>query len=352
VAVILINQEKVTANVAFAGAFPITNDVDQVRAFEAYAVDVKGWCDASDYLAKQDDSRHWGADRELAKGSTKAGRAKGKHPFGLLATASAGDKQAGAKFIEYAAVMKGKRQLFWSSGLKTEVGLVERTDEELAEEERDSAEMLGLLDLSDWKLVREAGKRAQLLDAAESGGWPAVQALIRSLMREKVRSLKPSLHQCLLHQHAVNTPTRRRSAMQVVELSNDEKSLFSQVGKALYGQPFQDKTREIIGAAPAPRVDEEFVYWVAENDMPTHVWPAFRLMHSWGYAEKPKNKDPEQEGEVLLVDGSILDLLMNALQRVLEALLGAGDSSGSPPSGQSLKARPSRRNSLLLEHEG
>lgn len=329
------------------------NDVDQVRAFEAHAVDVKGWCDASDYLAKQDDSRHWGADRELAKGSTKAGRAKGKHPFGLLAAASAGDKQAGAKFIEYAGVMKGKRQLFWSSGLKTKVGLVERSDEELAEEERDHAETLGLLDLTEWTLVREAGKRAELLDAAESGGWPAVQALIWSLTREKVKSLRPSLQQRLLHQHAVNTSTRRRNAMQqVVELSTEEKTLFSQVGKALYGQPFQDKTREIIGAAPAPRVDEEFVYWVAEKDMPTHVWPAFRQMYASGYAEKPREKNPEDEGEVFLVDGSILDLLMEALKRVLEALLGAGDSSGAPPSGQSLKARPRRRGSLLLEHDG
>lgn len=157
------------------------NDVDQVRAFEAHAVDIKGWCNASDYLAKQDDSRHWGVDRELAKGSTKAGRAKGKHPFGLLAAAAIGDKQSGAKYIEYAGVMKGKRQLFWSSGLKSQVGVVDMTDEELADDERDSAEMLGLLDLADWRLVREAGKRAQLLDAAETGGWPAVLAMVRSL---------------------------------------------------------------------------------------------------------------------------------------------------------------------------
>jgi hypothetical protein len=138
---------------------------------------------------------------------------------------------------------------------------------------------------------------------------------------------------------------------QLVELSNDEKSLFSQVGKALYGQPFQDKTREIIGAAPAPRVDEELVYLVAERDMPTHVWPAFQLMRSWGYAENQKNKDPNQEGEVLLVDGSILDLLMEALKRVLEALIGGGDA-GSPPAGPGRKARAARQGSLLIEHHG
>lgn len=177
--------ERWKACCARAGLLDLDN-AEQVAAFEAHAIDVKGWCDASDYLAKQDDSRHWGADRELAKASSKAGRAKGKHPFGLLSAAVVGDKQAGARYIEYAGVMKGKRQLYWSAGLKGRVGIVDRTDEELAEEERDSAEMLGLLDLSDWKLVREAGKRTQLLDAAESGGWPAVLALIRSLTRQRV----------------------------------------------------------------------------------------------------------------------------------------------------------------------
>lgn len=139
--------------------------------------------------------------------------------------------------------------------------------------------------------------------------------------------------------------------MQIVELSNEEKMLFSQIGKALYGQPFQDKTREIVGAAPSPRVDEELVYRVFERDMPTHVWPAFRQMYSWGYAEKPKDKDPEVEGEVLLVDGSILDLLMEAFKRILDALLGVGDA-GSPPVGPGRKARPARSGALLIEHDG
>ena len=36
----------------------------QLEAFRAHAVDVKGNCSASDYLAKQDDARHWGVDRK------------------------------------------------------------------------------------------------------------------------------------------------------------------------------------------------------------------------------------------------------------------------------------------------
>jgi len=161
------------------------DDADQVRAFEAHAVDVKGWCDASDYLAKQDDSRHWGADREIAKGSTKAGRASGMHPFGLLKLAADGDKQAGARFIEYAQTMKGKRQLYWSRGLKAKVGIEDRSDEELADEERDEADVLGLISLDQWKLIRSAGKRAQVLDAAEVSGWIGVLEVIRSIVPKR-----------------------------------------------------------------------------------------------------------------------------------------------------------------------
>lgn len=157
------------------------DDPAQVAAFEAHSVDVRGWCTASDYLAKQDDSRHWGVDRELAKASSKRGRKAGRHPFGLLADAAGGDGRAGRLYVEYADCMKGRRQLFWSAGLKDLVGLTELSDEELAEEERDSADLLGLLDQRQWRLVREAGQRAQLLDAAEVGGWPAVLTLLNGL---------------------------------------------------------------------------------------------------------------------------------------------------------------------------
>ena len=84
------------------------------------------------------------------------------------------------------------RQLFWSPGLKKRVGLVEKTDEELAEEEREPADLLGLLERGDWERVRRHRKRAQLLDAAELGGWPAVLTLVESLRRQARSALGPS----------------------------------------------------------------------------------------------------------------------------------------------------------------
>lgn len=160
------------------------SDVDQVRDFRAYAVDVKGNCSASDYLAKQDDSRHWGVDRELAKASTKAGRAKGEHPFGLLAIAAEGGKQAGAKYLEYIEVMKGRRQLVWSPRLKARVGVRDATDAELAcDQQFDIPQLVCLFDAGHWARVLAKHQRAQLLLTVEKshGDVAAVLAFLERL---------------------------------------------------------------------------------------------------------------------------------------------------------------------------
>nr|WP_286184997.1 protein rep [Pantoea sp. Cy-639] len=183
--------ERWKTSCARAGLLDLDN-ADQVAAFEAHAIDVKGWCTASDYLAKQDDSRHWGVDAEIAKASTKAGRAKGKHPFALLALFQDGDLKAGHRFLDYAAAMKGKRQLFWSAGLKAKVGVIEQSDEEVAEEQRDDADLLGHLEIEQWKLIRQAGLRAKVLDLAESnGGWVAILHLLRGLSKPPSDEIEP-----------------------------------------------------------------------------------------------------------------------------------------------------------------
>lgn len=179
---------------AAAGLLDLADEA-QLKAFRAHAVDVKGWCSASDYLAKQDDSRHWGVDREVAKASSKAGKKSGVHPFGLLALAREGDARAAALYVEYADTMRTTRtrQHYWSPGLKKEVGVNEKSDEALAEESRAKADMLGFLDDDDWKTVRDAGARAQVLDAAELGGWPAVRALVDSLILAEIARLEAVL---------------------------------------------------------------------------------------------------------------------------------------------------------------
>lgn len=166
---------------ARAGLLDLADDA-QVEAFGAHAVDVKGNCSASDYLAKQDESRNWGADRELAKASSKAGRSKGRHPFAVLADASDGDLQAIGLWLDYSAAIHGKAQLYWSRGLKALVGVDEKTDEELATESQDTADVLGMLDVQQWRAIRRADLRAQVLDAAECSGWPGVVLLLDGLV--------------------------------------------------------------------------------------------------------------------------------------------------------------------------
>ena len=51
--------------------------------------------------------------------------------------------------------MKGRRQLFWSNGLKAQVGVDDVSDEVLADESQEAAEILGRMTTEDWGVVRE-----------------------------------------------------------------------------------------------------------------------------------------------------------------------------------------------------
>lgn len=155
------------------------SDLRRVLAFRDHGVQVIGWCAASDYLAKMDESRHWGADRELAKASSKAGRASGQHPFGLLAAAAAGDASAGDRFMEYLDGMKGKRQMFWSHGLKARVGVLDASDEEIAAEVDPDLVLTAGFDSLNYNRVCRLGKRALMIETGEAGyavgGIPGAQ---------------------------------------------------------------------------------------------------------------------------------------------------------------------------------
>jgi hypothetical protein len=153
-------------------------DAKQLHAFHLRAVNVRFEVQDSDYLAKQDSARAWGVDREIATASSKAGKLAGVHPHEFLIRQSPGDLEL---FMEYVHAMKGARQLYWSSRLKDRVGVTEVSDEELAEAQVEAADVLGLLTAEQWRVVRGNDARSELLDAAESGGWPAVVALLRSL---------------------------------------------------------------------------------------------------------------------------------------------------------------------------
>lgn len=156
------------------------------RAFDVRAVDVKAWCSAGEYLAKADDAKHWGVDREMSKASskgTKGGKRSGRHPFKLLAESLDGSERAGQLYVDFIQTVTARRvrALFFSPGLKGRIGIDDQTDEELAEEQRDEAVALGQLLPDDWRLIRRLGKQAAVLDAAEVGGWNAIVLLLAGL---------------------------------------------------------------------------------------------------------------------------------------------------------------------------
>ena len=93
------------------------DDIDKQDAFITHSLDFKFNCSTSDYLAKYDDKANWGVDRELAKASSKKGKAGGMHPFELAF------RGYQSLWIEYTEAIKGKAQLFWSTGLKALVGI-------------------------------------------------------------------------------------------------------------------------------------------------------------------------------------------------------------------------------------
>lgn len=149
---------------------------------EQHGIDVRNGSFVSTYVSK------WGLEDELTKANAKKARRPGsRSPFQLLDDYIDGDKQAGALFIEYAKAFKGKRQLCWSKGLKRRFAMADKTDEEIAAEQPNTADVLGVLDLDQWRLVlkfRGARRdcRAELLAHAQRGrSWSAVLEYLQSL---------------------------------------------------------------------------------------------------------------------------------------------------------------------------
>ncbi len=148
------------------------SDNAQLEAFHKHAVDIKDDCKNSSYFSKGD---VWGADREMAKSSTKEGKSSGRHPFEILATAEFGNKD-GDLFLEYAIVMKGKRQLVWSRGLKKLVGVEEKSDQQVVEEDVETSEVLATITRRQWKIITKEGARTEILDLAETKGYEGLAA--------------------------------------------------------------------------------------------------------------------------------------------------------------------------------
>jgi hypothetical protein len=80
-----------------------------------------------------------------------------------------GDTKAGALWRVYASAFEGKRQLYWSNGLKKLLSVAELSDEEIANKPEDEPALL-LAQISDmqWKAIYRRKLESTILDLAET----------------------------------------------------------------------------------------------------------------------------------------------------------------------------------------
>ena len=126
-------------------------------------------CHATDYIAKL--GKNWGIEKELICGAGKKER-YGKSPFEL----ADGNQKEKELFIEYAKAVSLEdraNQIVWSKGIKSLVGVKDKSDQELNSEKEDH-EILGYLAPEDWKLILARKARSKVLEIAEREGFEGV----------------------------------------------------------------------------------------------------------------------------------------------------------------------------------
>jgi hypothetical protein len=135
-----------------------------MEASREHGVDVRLGTGALDGLGKYLSKLTY----EAAGGRFKQGRKGGRTPFEILDdainTGLADDFDA---WFEYEHASKGMRQITWSQGLKARVGVDDKSDEEIAEED-EHGETVAVITPSAWKTLY--WNAAELLDVLEQGG--------------------------------------------------------------------------------------------------------------------------------------------------------------------------------------
>ncbi len=137
-----------------------------------------------DYVSKYGKGK-WTAADELARANTKRGRGERFAPFDLLRqVAFSGESQFAELFVHYAAVFKGQRHLVFSKGLREAAGLLDKSDEQIVDEQHEDAVLLAMLDDKQWAAVRALGLRGQVLEVARAGDAVALAEYVRGVVAE------------------------------------------------------------------------------------------------------------------------------------------------------------------------
>lgn len=130
---------------------------------DAHGVRVDDGSYAAAYASK------WGLESEVTKGHIKKGSHDSMTPWDMLRRYLATKCERSRKrFMIYIEAFTGRRQLYWSNGLKAKLGVSDMSDEELAHQEEERATILGELTDDQWRAVLHTRNEAALLDVAEN----------------------------------------------------------------------------------------------------------------------------------------------------------------------------------------
>jgi hypothetical protein len=148
-----------------------------LRVPNEHGVNVKPAKDAESYVAK------WGASCEMTKSHLKTGKKDSASPWDLLRDyVETGSETSGRLFKEYGDAFHGKRQLVWSRGMRKLLHLgEEKTDEEVAEEIKEQADLVITISNRDWYAIVANDLRGEVLQAAQLHGAEGVNHLLYSL---------------------------------------------------------------------------------------------------------------------------------------------------------------------------
>lgn len=134
-----------------------------------HGLDLQGAEQAEAYLSKHGT---WSLEQELSKSHIKKAKNDSMTPFDFLRKyIESEDENLLKLFREYVECFKGKRQIQWSQGLKKQFVLVEKTDDELAKEKLEEADVLGMLEYQEWKQILKQEYRTVFLDRVEKYGF-------------------------------------------------------------------------------------------------------------------------------------------------------------------------------------
>lgn len=146
---------------------------------------------AADYLLNLEKSS-WSAAEELTFAHYKTAKDRFT-PYDLLRQVKeTGEAIFADKFEEFAKAYKGKRQLYWSKGLRDLLKLgQDQTDEALANKEDESNEIILSIPRPIWRYILRANLRLEILEWLETYGVAYVEDFLSVALLEGVRAQGP-----------------------------------------------------------------------------------------------------------------------------------------------------------------